>query len=517
MSLTVTPSLKDWLVEHKSLSAEATDEQAAKAATDAMLDVDNALSPELFAQLMADPDSAKAKHLQDTIKGLTDRLAKLESTSEDRNVSELEKLFSTSPDSVRVVGAHERYDATKSRLSYPEKTTKGNDHPFKGMPAFIGGDATKRALYAPSQLDKAVCGAHIKFSLLSQKGSNNGIPRQLRMTDHDRDLLKYAMHEYEWAGVIHGEGSESEGAMAIKSPRKLTDFERKAVLDDSTSGGLEIAPIVFDDMLITTPVLFGEFFPSVNVVNITRGRRVEGASVSSVTINSGGADGSSIALENTATFISAFDTTIFVADGAIEFGLDFLGDSPTNIMDVVQEDYGRQMLKWLDDQIVAGDGTTEPEGVLNATGVTAVTADNGATGPPTVGDYESLMFGVAKNFKTGYPTNKILFGSNETTYQRARGIAVGGSDARRVFGMTHNDYMMFGHPFAINESFTNRQSLFGVFPRYRMYRRLAPTVKITTEGKTLVRGNLALMTIRARFGGQVEDGAAFARCTTGQS
>jgi hypothetical protein len=83
--------------------------------------------------------------------------------------------------------------------------------------------------------------------------------------------------------------------------------------------------------------------------------------------------------------------------------------------------------------------------------------------------------------------------------------------------MTHNDYLLFGHPYGINESFTNRQSFFGVMPRYRMYRRLAPSVKVTTEGKTLVRGNLALMTVRGRFGGQVEDGSAFAVTTDGQS
>ena len=288
-------------------------------------------------------------------------------------------------------------------------------------------------------------------------------------------------------------------------------------MDDATSGGLEIAPISFDNALIVIPVLFGEFFPSVNVVNITRGRRIEGGSVASVTINSGGADGTNIPLENTAGFISAFDTTIFVADGAIEFGLDFLSDSPTNIMDLVERDYGNKMLEYLDTQIVTGDGTTEPEGIMNATGTTSVAATNGATGPPTVGDYEGLMFGVAKNYKTGHPNNRIMFGANETTYRRARGIAVGGTDQRRVFGMTHNDYLLFGHPYGINESFTNRQSFFGVMPRYRMYRRLAPSVKVTTEGKTLVRGNLALMTVRGRFGGQVEDGSAFAVTTDGQS
>lgn len=523
MSLTPTPKMKSWLVEHKGLSAEASDSDAAQAATDALLDDDNPLTSDKFTELQSDPDAQKGNDLADTLKGVLDRLDKIEEAPKETSsgaTSDLAKVFAGSARDVRVIGAHEQYDSTKSRLHYPDKTGHGNPHPLAGLPAYEGAGgagATRRPLFSVSEQEKAVNGAFIKFSIMSQFGGKGGVPYPLQMTDHDNDLIKHALHESKWSGVIHGEGSEDEHAMAIKSPRTLTGSEQKAILDDAQSGGLEIAPIAFDDALITIPVLFGEFFPSVNVVNITRGRRIEGGSVASVTINSGGGDGTNIPLENTSGFISAFDTTIHVADGAIEFGLDFLGDSPTNIMDLVQEDYGRQMLKYLDDQIVSGDGTTEPEGVLNATGTVSVTADNGATGPPTVGDYESLLFGVAKNFKTGHPSNRILFGANETTYRRARGIAVGATDQRRVFGMTHSDYMLFGHPYAINESFTNRQSLFGVFPRYRMYRRLAPVIKVTTEGKTLTRANLMLMTIRARFGGQVEDGSAFAVNITGQS
>ncbi len=43
--------------------------------------------------------------------------------------------------------------------------------------------------------------------------------------------------------------------------RKLTDVEIKALPDDGTSGGLEAGPIVFDDAMILTPILYGETLP----------------------------------------------------------------------------------------------------------------------------------------------------------------------------------------------------------------------------------------------------------------
>ena len=546
MSLKVTAKLKSWLTEHKGLPTEAIDEAVKLAAASAMFSDDNPLTQELLTELTADPDAKKATALDTTLTKILDRLEAIEKAPTAPEVtegakatpetvkavsgepSELNKAFAGTPatppsgsGTVNVLGVKDRYDTTKNTLVYPAETNKGHRNPLAGRPVFAGVGPDAMKLSESSELEKAVGSAYIKWSIESQKGGTQGIPKQLRMTEHDRQLMEYALHEEKWVGVINGDGSEVDGSMAVKSATKLSDFQRKAILDDATSGGLEIVPISFDNLLITTPVLFGEFFPSVNVVNITRGRRIEGGTVASVTINSGGADGSNIALQNTASFISAFDTTIHVMDGAIEFGLDFLSDSPTSIMDAVEKDYGLKALEWLDDQICVGDGTTEPEGIMVASGTTSVTPTNGATGPPTVGDYEGLLFGVAKNFKTGHPNNRIMFGANETTYSRAMGIAVSGTDQRRVFRNDANTsaegYNILNHPYGINESFTNRQSFFGVMPRYRMYRRLAPTVKITTEGKTLVRGNLALLTIRGRFGGQIEDGSAFAVNTTGQS
>src|SRR5690606_10073654 len=116
----------------------------------------------------------------------------------------------------------------------------------------------------------------------------------------------------------------------------LSEMEQKALIDDGgASGALEATPIVFDDMVISAPLLHGELYPLVNEIVLDRGRRVEGVSTGFVTAGWGGVDGTAINLFNTDSYITAFDTTIFRWEGAFEFGLDFLSDTPINIVDHV--------------------------------------------------------------------------------------------------------------------------------------------------------------------------------------
>jgi len=542
----VTQLLKSWLVTNCEVAEDASDDDFRKAAAEAMLKTvgeKGCLSHDKYLELTKDPDASKATALEtkldQIIAGQTQlgsRIDTLEqraseppapkkepepkkepAVTKERQPSQLEKAFAQSSGTdiqIRQVDAVERYDSTKTAMTFPDVTDKGYRHPMAGQLVTEGDKSSGvRTIDRPSQAEMAVCGAFWKFSLAAElKGR---VPHQLRMTDHDRDLLWWGLHNLKWGGVIHGNCSSVEGSVAIKN-RKLADHEIKALLDDSTSDGLEIAPIVFDDAIIETPYLTGELYPLVTVIPVTRGRRIEGASISTVTLGSS-TEGTELSLFNTASFVAAFDTTIFVVAGAIEIGLDFISDAVPDIAGMVARQYGQVLLEWLDEQIAKGDGTTEPEGIITASGTTSVSAANGATGPPTVGDYEGLLFGVGKKYKQGYPRNRIVYCATETSYQRARAIAVGTSDARRVFGMDHESYTLLGHPYKIQDDLTNRQAFFGVMPRYRMYRRMGMTTKVTTEGDYLARRNLMLMVPRARFGGQIEDGSAFATITDGQS
>jgi len=380
-------------------------------------------------------------------------------------------------------------------------TEKGFAHPQAGRR--VRDEATGRALDDSSDRDKAVAGAFAQFEINRSRMKSRRLAFD-QLTQHSKELLCYAMENEKWGGASDG------GDSADIKDRKLSPSEQKALIDDATSGGLEAAPIVFDDQVIQTPLLHGELYPLVSTQPLDRGRRVEGVATGTVSASWGGVDDSAISLFNTASYVSAFDTTIFRWEGAIRIGLDFLSDTPIDFGQHITSQYGERLMEDLDDVIAVGNGTTQPEGVMNKTGATSV-AWGGAT---SLGNYESTRFGVAKAEHRASVKSSAVWIGTETSYQRARAIPVGASDARRLGGMTYDDYSWMQRPYKINESLTNAQIAYVILARYRMYRRRGLTMRTSTEGDTLIRANEMLIVAMARYGGQLERGAVCARTTT---
>lgn len=408
-------------------------------------------------------------------------------------------------DHVRLKGVEEQFDRTRKSAVCPSHTALGSKHAFAGQPASHMG----RPLDHPSDLDKAVIGAYFKFAI-TKGGSVQDVPRRLKMTDTDRELVQYAMHKMSWTGVLSRSDPDGEDIGGTPLNRvRLTDFQRKGLLDDTASGGLEAAPVIFDDAVILTPVLYGELYPLVNVIPINSGRRIHGFSMGNPTFTSGTPEGTAITPFDTASFIAAFDTAIYNAVGAMEIGLDFEEDAPNDIGGIVVERYGLKAMEYLDRVIAMGDGVTEPLGIFLATGTTAVNSDNNLAGPPTVSDYEGLAFGLPKQFRREAGA-RLAFVGNDVSYRRARGIPVGPADERRVFGMDEQDYKLFGVDYKIQNNIPNNWVGYANFRRYRMYRRLGLNVRIETAGNYLATRNLRVVVLRMRYGGQPELGQAFA-------
>lgn len=410
---------------------------------------------------------------------------------------------------IRVKTAAEQYSATKGAATYPVKSKNGSAHLFAGQQAHFGGVP----LEMPSQLDKAIAGTYFKWALKGQCQQSQ-LPQGLRLTDHDADLMNYAVRNCEWTGLL-GTKNDVDGAMKINR-RKLNDLEIKTLLDDSISGGIEAAPVAFDDAIILIPVLYGEIFPYVNVVTIARGRRVKGAAMANPTFTSGIAEGTAIQPFNTASFVTAFDTPIYAAVGAMEIGLDFEEDTPVQFGTHIIDQYGFKALEWYDRVIAYGDGVTEPQGVFIGAGTTTVNSDAGIGGPLTVSDFEALMFGVAKEFRTQAGAIPMYL-SNDTMYRKSRSIAVGPGDERRVFGMDHGSYMLLDQKYGVQNNVPNGYVAFFNAKRYRMYRRLGLQVRVETAGRSLALANTRLLVVRLRTGGQLETGSAAAVMTDGDN
>jgi HK97 family phage major capsid protein len=528
----ITKALRDWLVHQKWIAADASDADVRKLVGEKLL------AGQMSAQQLADltKDNAPGKKavvvgpppapgssvsLEDIKKavaeGVNERLKAMGLDPDSPERPTMPGLLTRSaeimsrPD-VRVKAGIERYDVTRKSAVYPERAGlngMGSKNFYGGRPATLDG----RTLYLPSDRDKALCGVYFKFAL-TKSNRPEEIPHQLRMTEHDKDILLWSMKNCDWVGSIHADedGYGNQRSTYVER-RRLTDLEQKALLDDTTSGGIEITPIEFDDALITIPVLFGEIFPNVEVVNIARGRRIKGGTVANPTFTSGTAEGSPIQAFNTSAFVGQFDTTIFTAVAAMEVGLDFEEDSPTNIGQIITQKYGEKFLEYLDRVCVVGDGVTEPQGILTSSAPVVVTSDLGTDGPPTVSDYEQMLFGVAKQYRNTKGSRNFYF-ANEVTYRRARAINVGPGDERRVFGMDHQSYTLLDAPYKIQANVPNNKAGFVNGGYYRFYRRLGLNTRIETAGQYLALRNVRLIVVRARQGGQLTLGGAATICTT---
>jgi len=541
----LTDAMKEWLVKNCDVKADADDDTFRKAAGEAL--GSGSLTMEKMQDLLKDPDEDKATEFEKKMDSIADGLAKLTEamtakasgdSDEEKEAKEkaekeakekaekeakekaakqkagptaMEKMIGriggtpTSFDgkaiNIRVKEAAERYTHDRKSMVYPSSNKNGKPHPFAGQ-QMMSYDEHGRALHHPSDRDKAVAGAYAKFSVASAHMKSRKIAFH-QLPEHDKELLLHGMDEYEWGGATDG------GDFADIKGRKLTDGEKQALIDDAVSGGFEAAPIVFDDMVIQTPLLNGELFPLVNVVPIDRGRRIEGVSTGTVTATWGGVDDSTIPLFNTALYVTAFDTTIFRWEGCIRIGLDFLSDTPIDFGTHVTNQYGERLLEDLDDVVASGNGTTQPLGIINSAGTTV--AFGGAT---NLGNYETLRSSVTKQEHQSAVAASAVFCGTEVSYWRARGIPVGGTDTRRIMGYDYSSYNWMERPYKINNSLTNQQIFYAVLKRYRMYRRRGLTMRSSTEGDTLIRRNEILICATARYGGQLERGACAAMTIT---
>ncbi len=547
----ITQLLKTWLIENCDVKADATDDELRKAASDAL--VSQELSVEKYAELCVEPEEKEVQEFNTKLDGIANGLEKLtdvltkqaetkpkekgeeESEKKDekktetkdekpkeKKVTALEKMVTSigmevedeKTLNVRVKEAVEQYDTTTKAMTYPMQTKDGRSHPNAGR-TVMNFSEKGSVVNEPSDKDKAVVGAFCKFLCSKAKANGSSTFGFQALPQHDKELLCYAMENEKWGGCGP---DNTDPRFADIVDRKLTQREQKALIDDATSGGIEAAPIVFDDQVIQAPLLFGELFPLVNVVPLDRGRRIEGVSIGTVTGSWGGVDDTAITLFTTTSYVSAFDTTVYRWEGAITIGLDFLSDTPIDFAQIITQQYGERLMEDLDDVIAAGNGTDRPEGVMNKTGATSV-AWGGST---SIGNYESLLFAVpkAEDKRAG---NSAIFCGTFQSYQRMKALNVSAADARRLFAGsstntgTYKDYAMMGVPYKINETLANTQVFYAVLNKYRMYRRRGLFMRSSTEGDTLIRKNEMLMIAMARYGGQMERGAPAAVTTTAPS
>lgn len=547
--------LKQWLIDNGFLAADAKDADVEAAAEKAMEEGKLKLSQYHSLKAAKTPEEkvaserdAFAKSIADGVaaqnKALLEGLAKMfgaskaeeaveeaeEDTKEadvdlDTKIAEAiqkaisaskkddaehqgEKLFKLAstmaddkhPDTVRVKRAADRFSDTKSARTY----TKGEK---AGQPIMLDcrGNA---ALDNPSQLDNALMHAWFKFQVAPE-----------HLTESDKDLLAYTV---ETKTFVNTDKNRSDARKLtgeeIAHWKHLINTGRKvAILDDTTSGGEYAVPEFYDTNSILVPLHTMELAPFVRVVEVPRGSAAESWSIGLPSTVST-AEGTAITAFDATALIGDFNVPFFPASCFIEMGKDWLSDASPNVGRDIQFQISEVFAAWADEQVAVGDGTTEPQGIMNASSTTSVASINGSGGPLDIIDLVNLYFGVNKSHRQKYGS-RMRFGMTDTTYKRFKSLQTGvANDDRLLFGNNLNEYSFLGTPVGTPYSgMTNAQVFCANLGGYRWYRRQGVQFVTEDRGSTLTLKNTMLIGARTRNGGKLERGGYAAVMTNAQA
>jgi len=269
--------------------------------------------------------------------------------------------------------------------------------------------------------------------------------------------------------------------------------------------------LVFDQDFLATPLLENELLPTVQLVPIARGRRIETGLIGVPTAQWGEGDAANATVFDSTSQITPLDSSVYDLSCHCLIGRNFLSDSPLSVGSLLVPLIGMRMGNEIDKVIAVGSGS-QPTGVMNTSGTTAVSFGGAAS---TVAKFLTLLFAVPKAERAG---GTCIFAANELTYQRARSIATGVTgDTRLVFEMDVENFSVLGRPFKIAPAMANTQIFFGNMSRYRLYRRLGSLVEWSIEGSTLQKANEALLSVRQRWAGRPMISTSFAVVSDAQA
>ena len=447
---------------------------------------------------------------------------------------------------VRVKPIKERFDCTKATAKFgmsgkSRQSTltspggRGDRQP--GMDAYYmevdpqTDLAVKKPVLEPSEFEVAKMGAVLKHCLIRDYGRET-CQRILgkwkfRWTEEDQHLLNAAVHEDEWVGPGAKNGER------IESARKLSEFERKSfveqglyggyrpggmkapILDDTggASGGEQAVPQYFDFEAIRTPLLYGELVPYVEITATNRGKSAHSYSIGTPTFVTT-ASGSAISAFDATSFVSTFDVTFFPASCGILWGRDFEMDAAPNFGQLVVAQLGDQFKYQMDNWIAIGDGTTQPQGLKNAS-LSSVSATGSSHATMVYNDGLNLAFGVTKPFRKAFGGENTMFIMTDKMYKKFMQVTTGVTgDTRPIYGMHVKDYQLGDYHVAIQNDIADGTVFFGNLRGYRLYRRLGLYFELITTGQTLTLANEKLLFARARFGGKVTLTNYFAQMTS---
>ena len=361
---------------------------------------------------------------------------------------------------------------------YPDVRYKGN-HARTGKPVkgFSGEEVE-----TSSKRDYAKMGAFIKFKMVKDR-----VPGVV-LTEHEQALVNEMFDTKEkWVGTLNGTFQEFDGARA------------KTLLNDAGSGGEYVNPLWFDLRVTSEQLLSGELAPFVDLQEVPRGVTIDSAKIGIPTVTWGAnTDGTSQTEFDTTGLVTPLDSSVTNVFCYLEVSRNLLADTVVNLGEQLGIQIGKRMGAELDKICAIGDGSTQPQGLSNTSGMTNVIS---TLSEWTLGELENLAFSVPKQYRKS--NLGMCFVCNDATYRRIRQLPVGPQDGRRLLGMDEMSYTALDIPCRIEVDIPDATIFAGPLKYYRLYRRQGQEMRWYQEGQTLALKNTVLLAMYGRYAGRV--------------
>jgi HK97 family phage major capsid protein len=190
-----------------------------------------------------------------------------------------------------------------------------------------------------------------------------------------------------------------------------------------------------------------------------------------------------------------------------EWGIDFESDATPNYMANVIAQIGDESLRWLDEQIAIGDGTTEPQGLFVGTTTAVGTVSSHTAGSMSYADIVQLAFGIDKAHRNAFGGSFTRFVMKDSQYKQLWQVATGVTgDARPVFAnptFQWKSYQLGDYPVSVQNNITTGNLALVNLRGYRMYRRQGISFLQEESGRTLRLLHERMLMARMRWGGQM--------------
>lgn len=415
-----------------------------------------------------------------------------------------------SDDGVRVKGILEAYSHNPQPLKFKSERSKllkcyGETMQYNGQDVIL-----------PTERSKLMSAVWAKLQMFPE-----------HINDWEKQVVRRILHKEKF--LVPNHSGDTSARLLTERERELCWEGHKnfyarnmkaAVVDDTGTGGEYAIPEFFDMDMIVAPTLAGEDIPSFcNMIPVARGSAAQNFILARPTIaaaNETTTSGTPTTVFSATGFITNHDTDFFRAAGFLELGRNFISDAHPRLVAEIQAQYARSVRLWLNEQICTGDGTTEPQGIMNASSTNNVTPTTPTTGPVVLADILEMLFAVNKEYREDGGRQNAIFIMTDLMYSRIRSIATGVTgDTRLVFGDDVESYRLFNHPVLIEEGgMSNDYMIFCQMKGYRLYMRQGPRFIREDGGDTLVRRNTFLVGVDVRYGGQLDLGG-YAAVATG--